>query len=163
MIHIVLHTPSNWCAGLSDTKYAISDAWLHCNLAEGYDALCVAFAKTVWSLLIVCECTRTHSFHQGLVQFETVCIPWFQKLPVWDECENCLFLKTLVRLSVLAPVFSSFQNWQFLNQSAKLLPKIETVNTVAALQKQDVWFLRAAANTLSLLFSSYLWIKKKTV
>ena len=79
--------------------------------------------------MFVCVLDRTHSFQQGLVQFQTVCILWFQKLPVCDECENCVFLKTLLRLSVLAPVFSSFQNWQFLNQSAKLLPKIETYST----------------------------------
>jgi len=37
-----------------------------------------------------------------------------------------VFLKTLVGLGVLAPVCRSFQNWQFLTQSAKLLPEIET-------------------------------------
>ena len=54
--------------------------------------------------------------------------PWFQKLPVFSEYENSVFPQTLVGLGVLPPVFRSFQNWQFLNQSAKLLPKIETLS-----------------------------------
>ena len=79
--------------------------------------LCEIYSKFVWVL-------KHTVFNEVWYTFK-LCA-WFQKLAVCDECENFVFLKTLARLSVLAPVFSSLQNWQFWNQSAKLLPKIET-------------------------------------
>jgi len=87
----------------------------------------------------LCVCTWTQSSQRGLIQFQTVCIPWFLKLPVCHECENSVFLKTLVGLGVLAPVCRSFQNWQFLTQSAKLLPKIETPWVMSGTPTQ-CWF-----------------------